>query len=99
MTVIGDGEQRRDFTHVKDVVRANYLAATCENKDCLGELFNVGTGTNYSVLDLVQMIGGEYTHIPPRPAEARISLANNQKARDILGWEPQETLAEWLKDA
>ena len=97
MTIIGDGEQRRDFTHVKDVVRANYLAATCENKNCLGELFNVGTGTNYSVLELAQMIGGEYMHIPPRPAEARISLANNQKARDILGWEPQEALSEWLK--
>jgi UDP-glucose 4-epimerase len=99
MTIIGDGEQRRDFTHVKDVVRANYLAATCENGDCIGELFNVGTGINYSVLELAKMIGGEYTHIAPRPAEARISLANNQKARNILNWEPKETLSEWLKDA
>ena len=98
MTVIGDGEQRRDFTHVSDVVMANYLAATCENKDCLGQLFNIGTGTNYSVLDLVKMIGGEYIHIPPRPAEARISLADNSKAREILGWTPQESLSEWLKN-
>ena len=99
MTVIGDGEQRRDFTHVNDVVAANYLAATCENPDCLGELFNIGTGINYSVLELVEMIGGDFVHIPPRPAEARISLANNKKAQAILGWHPQENLSEWLKNA
>jgi UDP-glucose 4-epimerase len=99
MTVIGDGEQRRDFTHVSDVVQANYLAATSENTAALGQLFNIGTGTNYSVLDLVNMIGGEYEHVPPRLAEARISLANNHKARAVLGWTPKEALSEWLKDA
>lgn len=98
MTIIGDGEQRRDFTHVNDVVMANYLAATCENKDCLGQLFNIGTGTNYSVLDLANMIGGERVHIPPRPAEARISLADNRKAKEILEWSPQESLSEWLRN-
>jgi UDP-glucose 4-epimerase len=99
MTVIGDGEQSRDFTHVNDVVAANYLAATCENSACLGELFNVGTGTNYSVLELVKMIGGDFIHIPPRPAEARISLADNTKAKEVLGWFPQESLEEWLQNA
>ncbi len=99
MTIVGDGEQRRDFTYVGDVAMANYLAATSENSRCLGQLFNIGTGTNYSVLELAQMIGGEYIHIEPRPAEARISLANNDKARDILGWKPTTILSEWLQNA
>jgi UDP-glucose 4-epimerase len=99
MTIVGDGEQRRDFTYVGDVAMANYLAATSENSECLGQLFNVGTGTNYSVLELAQMIGGEYIHIEPRLAEARISLANNDKARSILGWEPTAVLSEWLQNA
>lgn len=99
MTVVGDGEQRRDFTHVGDVAMANYLAATSENSECLGQLFNIGTGTNYSVLDLVNMIGGEYTHIEPRPAEARISLADNSKAKNILGWAPTMSLSDWLSNA
>jgi UDP-glucose 4-epimerase len=99
MTIVGDGEQRRDFTYVGDVAMANYLAATSENSECLGQLFNVGTGTNYSVLELAQMIGGEYIHIEPRLAEARISLANNDKARSILEWEPTAVLSEWLQNA
>lgn len=99
MTIVGDGEQRRDFTYVGDVATANYLAATCENSECLGQLFNIGTGTNYSVLELAQMIGGDYIHIDARPAEARISLANNNKAKNILGWKPTAILSEWLQNA
>ena len=99
MTIVGDGEQRRDFTYVGDVAMANYLAATCESSECLGQLFNVGTGTNYSVLELAQMIGGDYIHIDARPAEARISLANNNKAKNILGWKPTAILSEWLQNA
>jgi len=99
MTIVGDGEQRRDFTYVGDVAMANYLAATCENSECLGQLFNIGTGTNYSVLELAQMIGGGYVHIDARPAEARVSLANNNKAKNILGWHPTAILSEWLQNA
>jgi UDP-glucose 4-epimerase len=99
MTIVGDGEQRRDFTYVGDVAMANYLAATCESSECLGQLFNIGTGTNYSVLELAQMIGGDYIHIDARPAEARISLANNNKAKNILGWKPTAILSEWLQNA
>jgi UDP-glucose 4-epimerase len=99
MTIVGDGEQRRDFTYVGDVAMANYLAATCENSECLGQIFNIGTGTNYSVLELAQMIGGGYVHIDARPAEARVSLANNNKAKNILGWHPTAILSEWLQDA
>jgi UDP-glucose 4-epimerase len=99
MTIVGDGEQRRDFTYVGDVAMANYLAATSESTECLGQLFNIGTGTNHSVLELAQMIGGSYIHIAERPGEARNSLANNGKAKDILGWSPTAALSEWLKNA
>lgn len=85
MTIVGDGKQRRDFTFVGDVVRANILAAM--NPDAAG-LFNIGTGVNYSINEVAQMIGGDSVYIPPRPGEARITLANNGKARDILGWKP-----------
>ena len=96
MTIVGDGEQRRDFTHVSDVVAANIAAASCENTECLGELFNVGTGRNYSILELVEIMGGAYTFIGERAAEARISLANNTKAQRILNWRPEMRLEEWL---
>ena len=55
MTVVGDGLQRRDFTHVSDVVRANIMAAENNNVGD-AEVMNIGTGTNHSVLDLAKMI-------------------------------------------
>ena len=97
MTIIGTGEQRRDFTHVSDVVEANLLAADLRNKRVVGQLFNIGTGVNHSILDLTDMIGGEKTFLPPRPAEAMISLADNSKAKHLLKWNPQVCLRSWIK--
>ena len=57
LTVVGDGEQRRDFTHVSDVVQANYLAAVTDIKDeDYGEVYNVGNGKNYSVNQVARMV-------------------------------------------
>ena len=98
MTVIGTGQQRRDFTHVDDVVAANLLAADLENKRIVGQLFNIGTGVNYSILDLTNMIDGEKIFLPPRPAEAIVSLADNMKARHLLKWNPKVCLREWIKN-
>jgi UDP-glucose 4-epimerase len=92
MTVTGDGQQRRDYTHVSDVVSANILASTTQNKKALGSIFNIGTGTNHSVLDLVKLLGGQYEFISARCGEARETLADNTRARTILGWEPKMTL-------
>ncbi len=94
LTVVGDGEQRRDFTFVGDVVRANMLAAM--NRDVTG-IVNIGTGTNYSVNELAKMIGGETVNIPARPAEARITLAGNDRAAFELGWKPQVSLKQGLE--
>jgi len=96
MTVVGDGMQRRDYTHVSDVVNANILAAISKNKEILGEIFNVGTGINHSVMDLVELVGGEHEFIPPRPGESRITLANNNKIKTMLEWKPKVKLEDWI---
>ena len=101
MTIVGDGKQRRDFTHVADVVRANWLAATSYNPDIFGETFNVGVGENYSILEVAQMIGDNYIHIPERPGEAQETLADISKIKEYLSWEPQISLGEaitWFGD-
>lgn len=96
MTVVGDGRQRRDFTHVSDVVEANILAATAKNEKVFGEIFNVGSGINYSVLDLAHMIGGEYVFIPDRPGEARTTLADISKIKEMLGWSPSRDFQKYI---
>ena len=97
MTIVGDGEQTRDYTHVSDVVAAN-IAAISAPKEASGELFNIGTGTRYSVNDIAKLVGGEVTHIPPRLGEARDTQADNSKARLILNWEPKVKLEDWLNE-
>ena len=104
MTIVGDGKQRRDFTYVGDVVEANMIASMSESKDILGEVFNIGTGQNHSMWDLVKMISREttlvenkhYRFIPERPAEVKISLADITKADKVLKWQPFMNLREWL---
>jgi len=95
MTVVGDGLQTRDFTNIKDVVEANMLAM--DVKEGFGEIFNIGTGKSYAILDLVKMIGGSYKHIPERIGESKHTRANNSKAKKILGWIPKLSLKDYLK--
>ncbi len=104
MTVVGDGLQTRDYTHVSDVVEANILASRTTDERALGEIFNVGYGENLSVMDLVEMIGkketpveGEdFVYIPARPGEARDTLSDCSKANEILKWKAQVRLGDWL---
>jgi UDP-glucose 4-epimerase len=103
LTIVGDGEQKRDFTHVDDVVNANILAANWKQTDStwlkpFGQVFNVGTGKNYSVLELARMISNTVTFIPARPGEARLSLASNYKIQEILGWSPTVKLEKYIKE-
>ena len=97
MTVVGDGLQTRDYTYVGDVVEANIIATTA-SKNAMGETFNVGTGTNHSILDLVNMIGGDHIHLPARPGESRHTKADNAKIMLDLGWQPKETIANWISN-
>jgi len=97
LTIVGDGEQRRDFTYVGDVVTANVLAATKEvDESAFGQLYNIGTGTNYSVNQVASMISDYTVNIPPRIGEARTSLADNNKMRDTFGWDPKMKLEDWI---
>ena len=98
MTVVGDGLQTRDYTNVKDVVRANILAAESKRVGN-GEVINIGVGKSYSVMDLVDMIGGEHVFIPPRIGESRHTLADVSKANYLLEWEPEINLEDWLEDS
>jgi len=98
MTVVGDGEQRRDYTHVSDVVNANILAAKCTATRALGNIFNIGTGTNHSVNDLVTLLEGESTFIPSREGEARTTLADISNAYHLLQWTPQIKFEDYIKE-
>ena len=97
LTIVGDGEQRRDFTYVGDVVNANFLAATTDVPDTFyAQVYIVGCGRNYSVNELAAMISDNTTTIPPRPAETRYSLANNSKLCSAFGWKPTVKLEDWV---
>jgi UDP-glucose 4-epimerase len=85
VTIVGDGEQTRDFTFVTDVVGAVVAAAASELK---GEILNVGSGDTYSINSLVRLLGAsEVTHIPKRPGEPDCTFADISRIRDKLGWE------------
>lgn len=97
LTIVGDGNQRRDFTHVSDVVQANILAATTEVDDSLyGQIYNIGTGKNYSINEVANFISSNQINIPPRLGEARETLANNNKFKSKFGWNPVVNLEDWI---
>jgi len=98
MTVVGDGTQRRDFIYVGDVVAANIRAATMTQSSYYqwGQIYNIGTGRNYSINEIAALIGGETVTLPPRQAESRLSLADATKATEHLGWTPKVRLEDWL---
>jgi UDP-glucose 4-epimerase len=97
MTIVGDGSQTRDFTHVSDIVNANVLAGDLKNKKPVGEVINLGTGTNNSVKEIAEMVGDDYTFIPARAGEAQDTLANTNKAKKLLGWEAKIKVEDWIK--
>ena len=93
LTIVGDGNQRRDFIHVDDVCRG--LIAGAEAKEAqMGEVYNLGTGTNYSINQIAEMFGGERVYLPQRVAESRITLADTSKIREKLGWSPIHSLKD-----
>ena len=95
-TITGDGEQTRDYTHVRDIVRANILAMESKNVG-KGEVINIGTGKNVSVNTIAKMIGGEFTYVAPR-IEPKHTLADNRKAKELLGWYSTVTIEDGIKE-
>lgn len=99
LTIVGDGTQSRDFVHVSDVATANIYAATSPSiSSNLGTVINIGTGTKTSVNEVAELIGGTTKTLPLRAGESSVSVANNYKAFELLGWQPKIELKSWLSN-
>lgn len=96
LTIVGDGTQRRDFTHVSDIVEANILALSMS--DGFGEVYNIGYGKNYSILEIASMISDKIEFIPPRPGEVDQTLSNTDKFKSKTKWNPKVSLSDWIKN-
>ena len=98
LTIVGDGEQRRDYIYVKDVANANVMAAISNpDDDAYGQVYNVGSGKNYSVNEIASFISDDTINIPPRIGEARNSLANIDKIQKTFAWKPEVDVEQWIK--
>jgi UDP-glucose 4-epimerase len=92
LTIVGDGEQTRDFTYISDVVEA-FLAAA--NSNCAGEIYNIGSGGTYSVNLLTKLLGAKkIQHIPKRPGEPDCTWARVEKIENELGWKAKVSFEE-----
>lgn len=99
LTIVGDGEQRRDFVHVQDVINANVMVALANLDDeSYGMTYNVGSGENISILEIAKLISNEYVHISPREGEARTTLACIDKAKNVFGWQPKHNVKTWIEE-
>ena len=95
MTVVGDGNQRRDFTYVSDVARAFVAAAQSPSQSLVA---NVGSTQAQSVNRLVELLGGEKIHIPKRPGEPDVTLADTALIESELGWTPQVSFEQGVEE-
>jgi UDP-glucose 4-epimerase len=103
ITIFGDGEQTRDLINVRDVVRANLTAA--EHPNAAGKVFNICTGVETRLLDLIEVLSDLFPNAPapefaaPRAGDIYRSIGSPQKAKAVIGFEAQVSLAEGLKEA
>lgn len=95
--VTGDGEQTRDFTHVRDVVRA-CIAALESDTTWRGDVINIAAGRPVSVNRLVELIGGRREFIPKRHADLTDTFGDVTKAAALLGWRPEISLEEGIAE-
>jgi len=94
LTIVGDGNQTRDFIHVFDLVDATIKAV---EKGKSGEIYNVGSGEETSINLIADIIGGNKVSVPKRPGETERSVANISKIRKDLNWQPKITIDEGVK--
>ncbi len=95
LTITGDGEQRRDFTHVSDIVSGFQLLGEEEHN---AEIYQLGTGKNYSINNLANMFSENVDYIPARPGEARNTLADYSEMKQKTGWEPKINIKEYVEN-
>ena len=96
LTIVGDGSQRRDFVHVKDVARANYLASLIPIGEYVGDVFNVGSGSAYSIQQIADAISDNQVYIPKRDGEMETTFADISKIGGVIGWKPEIDVIEWI---
>lgn len=96
LTVVGDGLRKRDFVHVRDVVESNIKAMKKESK-LNAQVFNIGTGSNLSILDLAKSISNKINFIPNRIGEADNTLAEISKAKKELNFLPEIDIKKWVE--
>ena len=96
LTVTGDGEKRRDFTHVLDICDA--LVSCMNHPELKAEFFELGRGKNYSINEVADMYGSPKVYIPNRPGEAQTTLADFSKATKILEYNPSRNLKDYIKN-
>ena len=94
LTIVGDGNQKRDFTYVTDIVEAFYTAAKSKLKN---EVLNIGTGNPQSINYLAELIEGKRIYIKKRPGEPDCTCANIEKAGKVLNWFPKISFEEGVK--
>ena len=103
LTITGDGEQRRDFTYVGDIVdglwRCGEHLVYRNSSKTNGQTFELGRGKNYSINEIAGAFGDYPTeYIDKRPGEMRNTLNTDTKAKDLLGWEPTVDIIEYIKN-
>jgi UDP-glucose 4-epimerase len=97
LTITGDGEQRRDFTHVDDIVDG--LIKSYENIDISsGKIFEFGRGENYSINEIAGFFKTETEYIPKRPGEMDITLCESVEARELIGFNPKKDIKDYLNE-
>jgi len=96
LTITGDGFQRRDFTHVDDIVEGLILTSESEEFDL--DIVELGRGHNHSINELAEMFGCEYTYIPKRPGEAEVTLCDTSVAKKDIGYNPKVNLEDYVKE-
>ena len=94
LTITGDGEQRRDFTHVLDICDA--LVSCIDHPEFRGEFFELGSGKNYSINEVADMYRTSKVYIPKRPGEAQATLAHFSKAIKLLNYNPTRSLRDYV---
>jgi UDP-glucose 4-epimerase len=93
LTIVGDGLQRRDFTYVGDIVNGLIVAS----RQIRNEEYQLGSGKDYSILEVANMFGTEITFVPARRGDRRYGRADVDKTLDLLGWKAEMTLERWIQ--
>ena len=99
ITIVGDGEQKRDFTHVDDIVDGLYKIGFKQDKH--EDAWELGTGVNYSINEVYNIFKNKYTditckHLPNQNGNYRVTLQENKDAQNKLGWKPKDRLKEYI---